>query len=239
MSATPEAREGGQAGEDQQQQPSGDKDSSMLLPVQREPLTGYEELVTEEDIVAMERARRGLRRPSWKLLNPPKKKKPVDEGNATKHQVQPRLSPRKSRRSSPDYADLLPSDDEDNDSDDDRGHRRRRRGRSREFTTADIGKKDVSSPRLRPRLGSRDEITRRRGVSPRGDLRDADRRGDYYRRRMPLERTRYARDRFEDHYKKYTTVEDQRRIQDNRVAGISDFLAWAKDAKKEPPEAGK
>ncbi|EER03454.1 hypothetical protein Pmar_PMAR014673 [Perkinsus marinus ATCC 50983] len=38
--------------------------------------------------------------------------------------------------------------------------------------------------------------------------------------------------RFEDHYKKYTTVEDRKRVQNNRVAGISDFLAWAKDAKE-------
>lgn len=42
--------------------------------VNREALSGYDELVTEEDIYALERSRRGPRRPSWKLLNPPRKK---------------------------------------------------------------------------------------------------------------------------------------------------------------------
>ncbi|EER03453.1 hypothetical protein Pmar_PMAR014672 [Perkinsus marinus ATCC 50983] len=47
---------------------------SSRVEVNREALSGYDELVTEEDIYALERSRRGPRRPSWKLLNPPRKR---------------------------------------------------------------------------------------------------------------------------------------------------------------------
>ncbi|KAF4686448.1 hypothetical protein FOZ63_010516, partial [Perkinsus olseni] len=196
-------------------------EADKQMDVSREPLSGYEDLVTEEDLYALERSRRGPRRPSWKLLNPPKKKT-IDETNPV---GQRRASPSK-RRSSPDYADLLPSGDEESD---DEGHQRRR-GRSRELTTADIGKKTGGSPRIRPRVPSRDEDRLSRNAS--GDLRKQFyRNSDNDSHRRFFDRNRHTGSRFEDHYKKYTTVEDQKRVQSNRVAGISDFLAWAKDAK--------
>ncbi|KAF4673876.1 Translation initiation factor 3 subunit b [Perkinsus olseni] len=189
-------------------------EADKQMDVSREPLSGYEDLVTEEDLYALERSRRGPRRPSWKLLNPPRKKT-IDEANPV---GQRRASPSK-RRSSPDYADLLPSGDEESD---DEGHQRRR-GRSRELTTADIGKKSADK--------AESTESRRGSTAAKYKRKQFYRHSDNDSHRRFFDRNRHTGSRFEDHYKKYTTVEDQKRVQSNRVAGISDFLAWAKDAK--------